>query len=295
MKNTHIFSSLFLILSLNASFLCAQELKAYQIYNKNKEKVDFNTMINALQNYDIVLFGEFHDSSIIHWLELKTAEALYKKTKNLNLGAEMFEADNQIIMDEFLEDKISRDNFESEMRLWDNYKTDYRPLVNFVRKHRLKFIATNIPRRYASYVYKNGLDSLHTLSSQAQQFIAPMPLKIDTLAPGYGNMLSIIKEHGLKKTRAKNFIASQAIKDATMAHFISKNLPQNGIFLHYNGNYHSKDYGGIYWYLKQQHPELNIAVITVSEDEQENLLIPEDHLKLTEFNIVIASDFTKTY
>ncbi len=295
MKNTHIFSTLFLVLSLNASFLCAQELKAYQIYNKNKEKVDFNTMINALQNYDIVLFGEFHDSSIIHWLELKTAEALYKRTKNLNLGCEMFETDNQIILDEFLEGKISRDNFESEMRLWDNYKTDYRPLVDFAKKHHLKFIATNIPRRYASYVYEKGVDSLCNLSEQAQKFIAPTPIEMDTLSLAYHNMSEIAKEHGFTKKRLKNFIASQAIKDATMAHFISQNLPKEGIFLHYNGNYHSQDYGGIYWYLKEPHPDLNIAVITVSEDEQETLLIPEDHPKLTDFNIVIASDVTKTY
>ena len=34
-----------------------------------------------------------------------------------------------------------------------------------------------------------------------------------------------------------NLSKSQAIKDATMAYFISQNLNSNGIFIHYNGSY----------------------------------------------------------
>ena len=41
-----------------------------------------------------------------------------------------------------------------------------------------------------------------------------------------------------------------------MAYFISQNLNSNGIFIHYNGSYHSKDYEGIYWYLKSINPAI---------------------------------------
>jgi len=40
------------------------------------------------------------------------------------LGAEMFESDNQLILNEFMKGKISKSSFESEMRLWKNYSTD---------------------------------------------------------------------------------------------------------------------------------------------------------------------------
>lgn len=34
------------------------------------------------------------------------------------LGAEMFESDNQLIFDEYMQQKISYDRFEAEARLW---------------------------------------------------------------------------------------------------------------------------------------------------------------------------------
>jgi len=44
------------------------------------------------------------------------------------LGAEMFESDNQLIMDEYMTGKIKNlKNFEDEAKLWPNYQTDYKP------------------------------------------------------------------------------------------------------------------------------------------------------------------------
>ena len=40
--------------------------------------------------------------------------------------------------------KISYDRFEAEARLWDNYSTDYYPVVFFAKEHGIPFIATNI-------------------------------------------------------------------------------------------------------------------------------------------------------
>ena len=74
----------------------AQELKIYQIYNKKEKKVEFHKMINELSNYDIVLFGEYHNNAVNHWLQLQVTKALYeKKNGNLTLGAEMFERHQQ--------------------------------------------------------------------------------------------------------------------------------------------------------------------------------------------------------
>jgi uncharacterized iron-regulated protein len=69
---------------------------------------------------------------------------------------------------------------------------------------------------------------------------------------------------------ARNFIAAQAVKDATMAYFILKNRRPQDVFLHYNGDYHSKNYGGIYWYLKRYDPDITVRTISsVSRDTPE--------------------------
>ena len=83
-----------------------QELKPYQIYNSKGKKITFEKMINEIQKSDLVLFGEFHDNSIVHWLQLKTIKALANK-KPLILGMEMFERDNQELVNEYLKGRLS--------------------------------------------------------------------------------------------------------------------------------------------------------------------------------------------
>ena len=51
-------------------------------------------MLKTLQQKDIVLFGEFHNNAIAHWLQLEVTKDC-DATRDLVLGAEMFEQDNQ--------------------------------------------------------------------------------------------------------------------------------------------------------------------------------------------------------
>src|SRR5699024_8853909 len=86
----------------------SQGLKAYKIYDKDGNEVSFSEMIRGLEGDKVVFFGEFHNNAINHWLELETTKALYaKKGNRLVLGAEMFERDNQQILNEYLKDSIS--------------------------------------------------------------------------------------------------------------------------------------------------------------------------------------------
>lgn len=281
---------IFCLLQLVAS---AQSLKSYQIYNKSKDTTSFGEMIKALSNYDVVLFGEYHNNSMIHWLELKTEEALYKyKGDQLVLGAEMFERDNQQQLDSFLLGTIDEKQLGKSARLWPNFHTDYKPLVDFAKEKQLRFIATNIPRSYAAMVAKAGIDTLSGLPAGDRQYFANLPVKVDMSTPGYTEMLSMVKEHAGDK--GMNFVAAQASKDATMAESILQNRKDRELFLHFNGDYHSKEYGGIYWYLKESKKKLKVAVISVAESDSDFLYLP-DGFVATEFNIVIPADMTKTY
>ncbi|MEO8773535.1 MAG: ChaN family lipoprotein [Gelidibacter sp.] len=58
-------------------------------------------------------------------------------------------------------------------QLWSNYKTDYKALLNFAKDNNLRFIATNIPRRYASMLHKKGMDALKELSPETLEMIGP--------------------------------------------------------------------------------------------------------------------------
>lgn len=290
MKNTFIL----LLFIFGFTFSLGQDGIPYQIYKKNKTKVSFKRMAKDLTKYDIVLFGEHHDNSINHWLQLELTKALYQtKNENLILGAEMFERDNQSQLNQYLAGEIDPKNLKDSIRLWNNHFTDYQPLVNFAKSNQLEFIATNIPRRYASIVAKNGLDSLNTVHSNEKEFMMKLPVEVDMKTPGYKEMLDLLADHA--GPLVQNFVAAQAVKDATMAESIYNNFKNGQLFLHYQGNYHSKEYGGIYWYLKKLNPNLKIAVISVFITDDPKLKLPKEDLVPTEFNLVIPEEMTKTY
>ena len=266
----------------------AQDKKAYQIFDKKGKKSSYEKVLKAAEKSDVVLFGEYHDNSVVHWLQLEFTKDLAQK-KDLVLGAEMLEADNQKQLDQYLNGEINQKQLDSSARLWKNYKTDYKPLVDFAKEKKFSFIATNVPRRYASLVFKKDLVALDSLSAQEKSWIAPLPIEFDINLPGYKSMMGMQGGHeGDKMPKA------QAIKDATMAYFINKNRKENSIFVHYNGTYHSDNYEGINWYLRKLDADIQIETIAMVEQKDISKLEAE-HYNKADFVLVIDEDVTKTH
>lgn len=268
-----------------------RNMDAYKIFDSKGNEEDFRKLVNKSMESDVILFGELHNNPIVHWLQYELSKSLFEKVgTNLVMGAEMFEADNALIINEYLQGKIKDKNFEAEARLWPNYKTDYKPLMQFAKDSSIRFIATNIPRRYAAIVNKDGFEGLNLLDEEAKKYIAPLPVAYDPELSGYKSMLAMMEGSGHENV---NLPKAQAIKDATMAYFILKNLKQGEKFIHFNGTYHSDDFQGIMWYLKQARPELK--VLTISSIEQENLTkLMDDNKEKADFILVTPSSMTKT-
>ena len=263
---------------------------SHKLFDKEGALTSYDQLLIEAENAEIILFGELHDNPICHWLQLELTKDLYKaKTGKLVLGAEMFEADNQMILNEFLDGLISETNFEKEAKLWPNYQTDYKPLVKLALEKNISFIASNIPRRYANMVYKKGFGALDDLSARAKSFIAPLPIAYDPSLKGYSDMLAMAGQHG-----GENLPKAQAIKDATMAHFIHKNFESDTTILHFNGTYHSNNYEGIGWYLKALDPDLKILTIASVEQNSVDSLAQKNE-GVADFILVIPSTMTKTY
>ena len=238
----------FLLVITFSGLMYAQNKPAYKLYNAKGNKVSYKKMIKKMSKADMVLFGEHHNNPIVHWLQYEATKDLNAQRK-LILGAEMFEADNQNKLNDYLTGTIDAKALDTLARLWNNFKTDYKPLVDFAKDNTLKFIATNIPRRYASQVFRGGFEVLETLSEEEKSWIAPLPIAYDETLPGYVKMKEMMGGHG-----GDNLPKAQAVKDATMGYFILENHEPNSLFVHYNGSYHSDDYEGINWYLKKANP-----------------------------------------
>ena len=264
-----------------------REKQVYGLYEGKGREIGYREMLDRCVRADVVLFGEIHEHPVVHRLELELARDLVEiKKGDLMLGAEVLEADNQLIVDEYLAGLIEHEHVVNEAKVWENYGTDYRPLVDVAREHGLRFIATNIPRRYANLVARQGMAALERLSDEAKRSIAPLPITLDLSTPGYGQVMEIGMAHGAHMD-AQNFVAAQAVKDATMAYFILKNRGPKDLFVHYNGDYHSKNRGGIYWYLKRYDP--GITVLTISSVSRDTPGFDDECKDLADIVLVVPS------
>ncbi len=281
----------FAILLLITAF--KSDKPAYQLFDSKGKKVNYEKLLNAVSEADIVFFGELHDSPICHWLEYELVKDFIEtKSGNVMLGFEMFESDIQLIVNEYLEGKIKEKNFEEEAKIWKNYKTDYKPLINLARDNKLQVVATNIPRRYAALVNKSGFESLDSLNEEAKKYIAPLPVRYDPELNCYKSMLENTDEMG-KDHASENLPKAQAVKDATMAYFILRNYKPGATFIHFNGTYHSDNFEGIVWYIRQEKPDLKI--VTLSSVEQSDIdQLTEENINLGDFILCIPESMTKT-
>ncbi len=297
MKQTNKFLSLLLVIvAAGSMFVNAQQktYDAYRLYDNNGRAINYQQMVRQLSKADVVFLGEIHNCAITHWLELRILQSLYlEHGNNLALGMEMFEADNQLILNEYLQGLIFSDRFEEEARIWPNYSTDYAPLVYFAREHHLPVIATEVPRRYAAMVKDRGLKCLDSLSAEAKTFLPPLPIRYvvnEHTEQGF----ALMRMMGQHKTDSGNSHLSeaQALKDATMAWHIAQHAQKK--VLHVNGNIHSDGQAGIVTYLRQYAPGKKI--ITVRAVRQEDITrLDETYLGLADYYLCIPEDMSMSY
>lgn len=229
-------------------------------------------LAQRLQKYDVVFFGEFHDQSEIHQYELELLKAMYKaKGAKLALSMEMFEADNQSKLNNFLADTLSEEDFLAASRHWPNYRTDYAPLVNFAKEKKMPVIAANVPRFLAAHVAKNNA-STEGIAEQYQQWLpqhtyAPEGAYKDKF---YAQMSSPAAPMKMPPQRLAAVYAAQCLKDDKMAESIAAfaDAHQNMQILHINGCFHSDAHLGTTQKLEALRPELKVAVITPLERKQ---------------------------
>jgi uncharacterized iron-regulated protein len=293
MKHYYSYPILILCFILISNTLAAKK-PAYQLYNAKGKNEKYSKLIKDAQNADIILFGEQHNNPISHWLQLELSKDLHSIFgENLVLGAEMFEADNALLLQEYVSGAIRTRNFEAEAKLWPNYKTDIKPLIEFARENKLNFIATNVPRRYAAAVNFGGFEALEELSDEARSLIAPLPIAFDPELSQYIKMAEMMGGQ-MGDHANSNIVKAQALKDATMAHFILNNFEPGKVFLHFHGSFHSDFYEGIMWYLLQQNPDLKILTIaTIEADSVDEF--PEDQQGIADYVIVTPGSMTKTH
>jgi uncharacterized iron-regulated protein len=284
---TALLLTFFLGFSLN---LQAQNDQAFVIYNSKGKKVSYKKMKKKILQGEYIFFGEYHDNPISHWLQYELLKDLHAQHgTSLKIAFEMLEQDQQMRLNDYMISKISDKEFKDSMRLWPNYKTDYQPIVQYAKENGLFCLASNVPRKYASLLFKKGRVALGTLSEVDKAYMAPLDFVVDSTLSQYAALLEAGQHMG-----GSRLMEAQAFKDATMAHFMKLNKRPGDIFYHLNGAYHSDFYQGIMWYVQQVEPQAKFVTIsTVTQDSIKKM--DKEHLGRADFIICVPESMTRTH
>ncbi len=255
----------------------------YKIYDtRTQQIITIDKIVADLASADVLFFGEEHNDSAGHYLENK-----------ILLSLEMFETDNQLVLNEYLQGKIDESRFSSNVRLWSNYR-DYRPMIEYAKQNLLSVIAANPPRRYVNMVSRRGMRSLDSLSKEAKKFLPPLPY--DTLGNPYREkFLSLMK--GAPESASKNIYYSQSLWDAGMAYSIYAFLKKNkGMkIFHCVGKFHSDEKLGTAAQLQSYNKKLKILNISCFSDKSFANPDWQQFSNLGDYIILTNPDLKRTY
>ena len=237
------------------------------INTKTGKEVSQEELVETADSYDVIIFGEKHDSKDCHLAELALLKGLSGKY-NIIFSMEMFERDVQGVLDEYLMGKITEEEFLRKSRPWNNYKDDYRPQVEYCKTNNIPVLASNVPRYIASKVAKNGPGVLKSLSLKERNFVADTVFfENPEYRERFYNTMAHINMPGFTSSMRENYYRAQCLKDATMAESIIRALEnKNGhkVF-HINGSFHSDYHLGVVWQISKMAPQVKVLVIAPVE------------------------------
>lgn len=231
----------------------------------NGKTLSVQQLAQKLKPYQAVFFGEFHDQDSLHFLEYSLLQKMYAlHGDKLVLSMEMFEADNQSKLDGYLAGSLSEEDFVNTARPWPRYQTDYRPMIEFAKEHKIPVIAANIPRFLAAVMAKEG-----TVENVEPQYRPYLPRHTYAPEGKYREKFTAYMTKGegqmrIPPARIGQVFAAQCIKDDKMAESIYDYLQANKdkVVLHINGCFHSDGHLGTVEKLEALAPALKVAVIS---------------------------------
>lgn len=270
----------------------AGEATRYRAFDSKGHSVKLEEIIEALDGADVLFVGETHDNATAHAVEaelLRRADERYSrgagKGRAVALSLEMFERDVQTVLDEYLGGLISERHFLLSSRPWNNYATDYKPLVEYAREHHLPVIAANAPARYVSRVNTEGPGSLASLSKEARAWLPPLPFpeasaayaaKFNSFMGGGPAASTTPAQQPAANPHAQanphggmHLLEAQTLRDASMAYAISEFLKRgrDPLVVQVNGTFHSEGRMGVPEQLAHYRKKARAVVVTIVPDE----------------------------
>lgn len=232
----------------------------YTLQTPYSTLIDLNTLATALADADIVLIGEWHGHPAAHLLQAQLLATLHAKNPQITLSMEQFSRDKQHIVNQYLDGEIGEMTLIKKGNVWPNYRSDYRPLVEFAKQNHMDVIAANAPKPIVRCIGKEGPTYLDRLPDTERKWVAE---KFTLGDDAYRQRFNSSMHHGDEAKTQRQF-AAQTAWDDTMAESIVSYLAlfPNKQIVHIAGRFHVIEGLGIASRIRARRPELKVIMVT---------------------------------
>ncbi len=233
------------------------------IDSQTQQPLTIKQLVNQLEKQDVIFIGEFHGNHASHLLEMQLMAELHTLRPLQILSMEMFNRDQQPILNRYLDSEIGEAFLKNETPTWENYAGSYRPLVEFAKQHFIPVIAANASADIVRCIGRQGSAYLNKLLTEERSLIASKPFTDNAeYRQRYMDFLATARQ--LTAERKENSYLAQLTRDNTMAESIYQAWLENpqAQILHITGSFHSENHLGTVAALKKLNPSLKIAVLS---------------------------------
>jgi uncharacterized iron-regulated protein len=304
MRRSSLFASMTAMLLSAAAPPALNDLTSFALMRNDgvtPTVISVDEAADALQGFDVIFLGEFHDHAGNHLAEMALMSALHARAPALSLSLEQFERDVQNVVDDYLADRIGEEALKRSGRAWPNYAEAYRPLVEFAKENRLPVIAANAPASFVRCVGQDGPEALSRATPE-RRGCATTELHLND-GPYKDKFVRFLREDPLHgepdpdTTKAPTpaelrSFAAQATRDDTMAESIALHLQRNPgrKVVHVTGNFHVESFLGTAERVAIRAPQLKIAVVApVEVDNPRSPALKDGDAKAGNFLVLLRA------
>lgn len=138
----------------------AGEDSVFQV--SGRKTVSYGLMIDDIKKAKLVFIGEMHDNKLHHRLQLDVIKKLHDLKIPMAVGLEMFTAESQRILDQWIDGTISEDNFiQAYYANWNFPWSLYGAIFLYAKDHKIPLIGLNISPEISQKVARSGFSSLN--------------------------------------------------------------------------------------------------------------------------------------
>lgn len=266
---------------LSARTLTERHLPAY--WASTGEKIDWDKVMQAVAQSDVIILGERHDDAWGHRFQHEIIREGLQRWPGSAVSLEMLERHHQPLVNAYLQGRLAYREFVEAAGVADwagpgSWLIWYQPVLNAARAAFSPVVAANAPRAYVRQARLEGFSSLASFPpSQKKLFEIPPPVPEEHYLARFASVMS---GHSLEPTAPDEnvlaFFRAQQVWDATMAASIVRQARRSPKVFHLVGQFHSDFDGGLVVRIRNLNPRLRILNISLQPDHPSPIFREDD-------------------